>query len=216
MILAPSSPDAALQKDKDFEAVNRFKTGDKAAFDELMSRYEGRIFGFLQRMCGGGERAKDMVQETFLTAYRYLAGFRGDASFKTWLYKIASTSCLKSKRRRKAEPSHHLSLDDLIPTDEEVKDLTASNWYNAPVDDLLTRELNEHIDRSLMKLAEPYRLVFVLRDVEGLSAEETAKALGISVAAVKSRLHRARLFLRKELSAYYLSGGNGKKTVKKR
>jgi len=203
--MAPLDP--AHQKDKDFEAVTRFKTGDRAAFDELMSRYEGRIFGFLQRMCGNGERAKDMVQETFLNAYRYLSGFRGDASFKTWLYRIASTSCLKSKRRRKAEPAQHLSLDDLIPSEDEVKELTASGWYNAPDDQLLTQELSEHIDRSLMKLAEPYRIVFVLRDVEGLSAEEAAKALGISVPAVKSRLHRARLFLRKELSAYYLTGG---------
>jgi len=201
-------------KDKDFKAVDRFKSGDKGAFEELMTRYEGRIYGFLQRMCGCGDRARDMVQETFFTAYRYLGGFRGDASFKTWLYRIASTSCMKSKRRRKHEPGYHLSLDDLVPREAEVKELATSNWHSAPADELLTRELNDHIERSLMKLREKYRIVFVLRDVEGLSAEETATALKISLPAVKSRLHRARLFLRKELSEYYLRGG-GKQAEKK-
>ncbi len=209
-----SPPDIA--KERDFKAVDRFKSGDKAAFEELMGRYEVKIYGFLQRMCGCGDRAKDMVQETFLTAYRYLEGFRGEASFKTWLYRIASTSCMKSKRRRKNEPGYHLSLDDLVPKDQEINELATSNWHSVPADELLTKELNDHIERSLMKLEEKYRITFVLRDMEGLSAEETAVALKISVPAVKSRLHRARLFLRKELSEYYLHGGAGKKTTKKR
>ncbi len=191
-------------KQKDFQAVDRFKAGDAKAFDELVTRYEGKIYGFLMRMCGCADRAKDTVQDTFMTAFRYLNGFRGEASFKTWLYRIASTACLKSKRRRKDEPERHVSLDDLVPGEAEVNELVNSSWPTTPAEDLLNNELREHIQNSLLKLPEKYRIVFVLRDVEGFSAEEAAKTLKISVAAVKSRLHRARLFLRKELSAYYL------------
>lgn len=198
--------DSAI-KDPDVRAVDRFKAGDRAAFDELMGRYEGRIYGFLARMCGCGDRARDIAQDTFFTAYRYLGGFRGDASFKTWLYRIASTACLKSKRRRKGEPARHISLSDLVPGESEVKELVNSNWAAAPAEELLNRELKEHIQKSLEALPEKYRAVFVLRDVEGFSAEETSQSLGVGVAAVKSRLHRARFFLRQRLSSYYLEGG---------
>lgn len=196
------SADAA--KEKDFQTVDRFKAGDAKAFDELVIRYEGKMYGFLMRMCGCADRAQDVVQETFITAYRYLNGFRGDASFKTWLYRIASTSCMKNKRRRKNEPARHVSLDDLVPGEAEVKGLTESAWPITPAEELLNRELADHIQDSLLELPEKYRIVFVLRDMEGFSAEEAARTLKITVPAVKSRLHRARLFLRKKLSAYYL------------
>ncbi len=196
--------DADVAKEKDFQAIDRFKAGDAKAFDELVVRYEGKMYGFLMRMCGCADRAQDVVQETFMTAYRYLNGFRGDASFKTWLYRIASTACLKNKRRRKNEPARHVSLDDLVPGEAEVKGLAENSWPTTPAEDLLNRELADHIQNSLMELPEKYRIVFVLRDVEGFSAEDVARTLKISVPAVKSRLHRARLFLRKELSAYYL------------
>lgn len=208
-------------KEEDFQAIHRFRAGDAKAFDELVVRYEGKMYGFLMRMCGCADNAKDVVQETFMTAYRYLNGFRGDSSFKTWLYRIASTSCLKNKRRRKNEPARHVSLDDLVPGEAEVNRLADSSWPTTPVEELLNRELSGHIRNSLMKLPEKYRIVFVLRDMEGFSAEEAARALKVSVPAVKSRLHRARLFLRKELSAYYLGepakkGRAGKKTAPNR
>ncbi len=202
--------DADAVKERDFSAVDRFKAGDAKAFDELVVRYEGKMYGFLMRMCGCADRAQDIVQETFLTAYRYIKGFRGDASFKTWLYRIASTSCMKSKRRRKNEPARLVSLDDLVPGEGETAGLVESSWPATPAEDLLNRELADYIQNSLMELPEKYRIVFVLRDVEGFSAEEAARTLKISVPAVKSRLHRARLFLRKELSAYYL-GEQGQK-----
>lgn len=197
---------ADVAKEVDFQAVDRFKAGDAKAFDELVVRYEGKMYGFLMRMCGCADRAQDVVQETFMTAYRYLNGFRGDASFKTWLYRIASTSCMKNKRRRKNEPARHVSLDDLVPGEAEIKGLTDSSWPTTPAEELLNRELAAHIQNSLLELPEKYRIVFVLRDVEGFSAEEAARTLKITVPAVKSRLHRARLFLRKKLSSYYLGG----------
>ncbi len=192
--------------DEDSKEVDRFKRGDSQAFDELMTRYEDRIYGFLTRMCRSRDNAKDRVQDTFLTAFRYLNGFRGEASFKTWLYRIASTSCFRSKRRKKNEPSHHLSLDDLTPGQLEIKEGVNAKWTDSPAEELLNRELKEKIDESLHSLDEKYRVVFVLRDVEGFSSEEVSKMLDISVPAVKSRLHRARLYLRKELAEYYLNG----------
>lgn len=193
--------------DNDSKEVDRFKNGDSHAFDELMTRYEDRIYGFLTRMCRSRDNAKDRLQDTFLTAFRYLKDFRGEASFKTWIYRIASTSCFRSKRKRKNEPTHHLSLDDLTPGQMEIKEGGNAKWADSTVDELLNRELKEKIDESLYSLDEKYRLVFVLRDVEGFSTEEVSKMLDISVPAVKSRLHRARLYLRKELAEYYLNGG---------
>jgi RNA polymerase sigma-70 factor (ECF subfamily) len=191
-------------------AVDRFKSGDKVAFEELMVRYEGKIYGYLSRMCNCADNVRDVLQETFLTTYRYLGRFRGESSFKTWLYKIASTSCLRSMRRRKNEPAYHLSYEDLLPGEAEKKEGLSAGWYNAPVADLLNKELHGQISKSLEKLPEKYRAVFILREMEELNAEETARALGISSGAVKSRLHRARLFLRKELAAYYLKSGTAK------
>ncbi len=194
--------------DDDSKEVDRFKSGDSHAFDELMTRYEDRIYGFLTRMCRSRDNAKDRVQDTFLTAFRYLKGFRGEASFKTWIYRIASTSCFRSRRRKKNEPSHHLSLDDLTPGQMEIKKGVDAKWTDSPAAELLNRELKEKIDESLHSLDEKYRIVFVLRDMEGFSSEEVSKTLDISVPAVKSRLHRARLFLRKELAEYYLNAGS--------
>jgi RNA polymerase sigma-70 factor (ECF subfamily) len=192
--------------DNDSNAVDRFKNGDTSAFDELMLRYEDRIYSFLTRMCRSRDNARDRLQDTFLTAFRYLKNFRGEASFKTWLYRIASTSCLRSLRRRKNEPSHHLSLDDLGPGQMEINRGLNAGWADSPVDELINQELREKIDDSLFSLPEKYRVVFVLRDMEDFNSQEVSKMLEISVPAVKTRLHRARLFLRKELAEYYLKG----------
>ena len=195
---------AEQEKLADARAVDRFQSGERSAFDELIFRYEGKIYGFLSRMCGCTENARDVVQETFISAFRYLDRFRGEASFKTWLYRIASTSCMRNKRRRKDEPAKHLSLDDLLPGEAERKSGVGKSWQEAPVDALLNKELDEYIQASLEKLPKKYRIVFVLRELEGFSAEEVSQMLELSIPAVKSRLHRARLFLRKELAEYYL------------
>jgi RNA polymerase sigma-70 factor (ECF subfamily) len=190
-------------KERDSEIIARFKGGERKAFEELVSLYEGRIYGYLARMCGGYDHAKDITQETFLTAYRYLDGFRGDASFKTWLYRVAYTACLHSRRRKKHEPQRHLSFEDLLPGEAERN--SGNEWYKTPVKDLLNNELKEKIEESLRALPEKYRAVFLLKEREGFSVAEVAGTLDLSVPAVKSRLHRARLFLRKQLAEYYLS-----------
>ena len=193
--------------DDDSIEVDRFKNGDSHAFDKLMTRYEDRIYAFLTRMCRSRDNAQDRLQDTFLTAFRYLKDFRGEASFKTWIYRIASTSCFRSKRKKKNEPSQHLSFDDLTPGQMEINEGVNAKWTDSPAAELLNRELKEKIDESLYSLAEKYRVVFVLRDVEGFNTEEVSKMLDISVPAIKSRLHRARLYLRKELAEYYLNEG---------
>ncbi len=195
-------------QDKDWEIIESFKAGNNSAFEELMTRYEGNIYGFLVRMCGCPEGAKDVLQDTFLNTYRYIGRFRGDSSFKTWLYRIASTSCLKTKRKKGGEPDFRISLEEYLPKEKETPEDKKPSWHKTPVEEMLNRELSEHIQKSLLLMPRKYRIVLVLRDLQGLTAEETAQTLEINVPAVKSRLHRARLFLRKRLEEYYMEREN--------
>ena len=188
--------------DPDIDTVERFKKGDARAFDEILTKYQDRIYSFLYRLCGCPEGAADVAQETFLNAFRYLNDFRGEASLKNWLYKIATNSCYKFKRKRKDEPDFNLSLDQFLPHEDEPK-LEIADESMAPEGEVLNGELSDLIEQAVRKLPKKYRLVIVLRDMEGLSGEETAEVLDISLSAVKSRLHRARLFVRDELRDYF-------------
>lgn len=188
--------------DPDIAAVERFKRGDREAFDYFLNKYQDRIYNFLHRLCGCPEGAADVTQETFLNAFRYLNNFRGDASFKNWLYKIATNSCYKFKRKGKNEPTFELSFEQFSGHDNEPG-LEIPSETVAPEGQVLSRELSDMIEQAILKLPRKYRLVIVLRDLEGMSGEETAEVLDISLSAVKSRLHRARLFVKNELSAYF-------------
>ena len=188
--------------DPDIEIVERFKRGDTGVFDELLIKYQDRIYSFLYRLCGCPEGAADVAQETFLNAFRYLNKFKGEASFKNWLYKIAANSCYKFKRRGKDEPAFELSLEQFLPHDNEPG-LEIPSKAMAPEGQVLSGELIDLIEQAIRKLPKKYRLVIVLRDMEELSGEETAEVLDISLTAVKSRLHRARLFVRDELRDYF-------------
>ena len=187
--------------DPDIEVIERFQRGDAGAFDEFLNKYQDRIYSFLYRLCGCPEDSADVAQETFLNAFRYLNNFRGEASFKNWLYKIAANSCYKFKRKGKNEPEFELSLEQFLPHENETK-LEISSKIMAPEGQVLSNELSDLIERAVLKLPKKYRLVIVLRDMEGVSGEEAAEVLDISLAAVKSRLHRARLFVRDELRDY--------------
>lgn len=177
------------------------------AFDQLYRDHVDRIFRFAQRLCGQAEDAKDLVQDTFLNAYRGLDRFRGDAQLSTWLYTIASRACLRMRRRRKGEPERELSLDEFIPTSEGEFRLQIPAQGLTPQEALENKELRGALDQAIQRLPKKYRLVLVLRDMEGLSAKEVGSVMGLNERAVKSRLHRARLFVRKELSAQGLDGG---------
>lgn len=171
------------------------------SFDALYRDHVDLIYRYAHRLCGESESAKDLVQETFLNAYRGLKDFRGDAQLSTWLYTIASRACMRMRRKRKGEPDRELSLDEFIPTSEGEFRLQIPMDGMTPEEALQNKELREALDQAINKLPPKYRTVLVLRDMEGLSAKEVGMIMGLNERAVKSRLHRARLFVRRELSA---------------
>jgi RNA polymerase sigma-70 factor (ECF subfamily) len=170
-------------------------------FDRLYRENIDLIHRFANRLCGETEAAKDLVQETFLNAYRGLNRFRGDARISTWLYTIASRACLRMRRKRKGEPDRELSLDEFIPTSDGEFRLQIRVDGLSPEEALQNKELQQALDAAINKLPKKYKMVLVLRDMEGLSAKEVGTIMGLHERAVKSRLHRARLFVRRELSA---------------
>lgn len=171
------------------------------AFDRLYREHVDQMFRLAQRLCGHADDARDLVQETFLNAYRRFNQFRGEAQVSTWLYTIASRACLRMRRKRKGEPARELSLDEFIPTSEGELRLQIPIQGLTPEEALEKKELKRALNSAIQKLPPKYRLVLVLRDMEGLSAREVGQIMGLNERAVKSRLHRARLFVRKELSA---------------
>jgi len=170
-------------------------------FDKLYRDHVDLLYRYAHRLCGEAEAAKDLVQETFLNAYRGFRGFRGDAQVSTWLYTIASRACMRMRRKRKGEPERELSLDEFVPTSEGEFRLQIPMEGLTPEEAFENKELREALDQAIQKLPKKYRMTLVLRDMEGLSAKEVGAIIGASERAVKSRLHRARLFVRRELSA---------------
>ena len=179
------------------DLIEQSRNGDAEAFTRLIARYEDRIFRLAKHVCVGlSADADDVYQETFLTAFKKLKSFRGDSELGTWLYRIASNLCLMRRRKKKSEP--FVPLLDRPHDHEDAPAHQFRDWLPTPEEAASKKELVQKVSGALAKLPMDYRLVVTLRDVEGLSAEETAKILKLSVAAVKSRLHRGRLFLRDE------------------
>jgi RNA polymerase sigma-70 factor (ECF subfamily) len=170
-------------------------------FDKLYRDHVDLIYRYAYRLCGDMESAKDLVQETFLNAYRGLKTFRGEARVSTWLYTIASRACLRMRRKRKGAPERELSLEEFIPTSDGEFRLQIPIEGLTPEQALENKELREALDHAINRLPKKYRMTLVLRDMEGLSAKEVGSIMGVNERAVKSRLHRARLFMRRELSA---------------
>ncbi len=184
------------------------RTADE--FNRLYRDHADRIYRFAQRLCGQVDDAKDLVQDTFLNAYRGLRQFRGEAQLSTWLYTIAARACMRMRRKRKGEPQRELSLEDFIPTSEGEFRLQIPTDGLTPEEALENKQLRRTLNQAIQKLPKNYRLVLVLRDMEGLTAKEVGAVMGLNERAVKSRLHRARLFVRRELSARGL-GTSGRK-----
>lgn len=186
----------------DAELVRRAQSGDKAAFDALVTRNESKVYGLCVRMLGNPEDAEDVLQEVFIKAYQSLPGFRGDSAFSTWLYRIATNACLMRIRRKKLDT---VSLDQPI---EQGADGTREvpDWTQDPASEVMNDELRAVLAQHINELAPDNRIVFVLRDIHGLTTEDTASVLGLTPPAVKSRLHRARLHLRERLSGYFSHG----------
>jgi RNA polymerase sigma-70 factor (ECF subfamily) len=189
--------------DEDAGLVKAINSGDKSLFQDLVKKYEQKLYNFGLKMCGETRDAEDMVQDTFLNAFKYMPDFRYEASFKNWLYRIAISACIKKKRKSKFAPQKELSLEDFIPGDKENAADSLPQWASEPLEKILNAELSENIQSSILSLSEKYRIVLVLRDIEGFGTEETAQILNIKPASVKVRLHRARLFLKERLKGYF-------------
>ena len=186
--------------------VAQARESDRRAFGELVRRYEGKIFRLAQHITQNREDAEDVLQETFLKAYEHLDQFQGNSKFYTWIVRIAVNQALMKLRRRKTDKS--VSLDDTIDTGEDTIVREIAAWGEDPEQRFSRAELGGILDTAIDSLEPPYRSVFVLRDIDELSTEETADALGLSVPAVKSRLLRARLQLREKLTRYFKRKGD--------
>jgi RNA polymerase sigma-70 factor (ECF subfamily) len=184
---------------------------DLVTFDRLYRENVDRVYRFAQRMCGPGEDPQDLVQETFLKAYRALGRFRGEAQASTWLYTIAARAFMRMRRRRTGQPEHELSLDEFIPAAGGELKLQIPAKDLSPEEALLKKEVGLALHKAIHALPPKYRAVLVLRDMEGLSAKETGAVMGLNERAVKSRLHRARLFIRKQLSQNELQPAGGRR-----
>ena len=190
----------------DNHLVDRFKAGSTDAMEQIVGRYEERIFTFGMKMCGHLQDAEDITQETFLSAFKYLDGFRGETKLKNWLFKIAARACFKKRRKKKFEPEREISLESLMEKENRGRKYEIPDWSDDPSDNILRGELKQMIDTAIQSLPPKYRIVFNLRDIEGFSTKETADILEISIQSVKTRLHRARFFLRKKISELYGEG----------
>jgi RNA polymerase sigma-70 factor (ECF subfamily) len=186
--------------------VAQSRTGDDRAFGELVRRYEGKIFRLAQHVTQNREDAEDVLQETFMKAYEHLDQFQGNSKFYTWIVRIAVNQALMKLRRRKTDKS--VSLDETIDTGEDTIVREIAAWDEDPEQRFSREELGDILDTAIQSLDSPYRSVFMLRDIDELSTEETADALGLSIPAVKSRLLRARLQLREKLTRYFKRKGD--------
>jgi RNA polymerase sigma-70 factor, ECF subfamily len=188
------------------QLVAQAREGDRTAFNELVRRYEGKIFRLAQHVTQNREDAEDVLQETFLKAYEHLDQFKGDSKFYTWIVRIAVNQALMKLRRRKSDKS--VSIDETIDTGEDTVTREIAAWDEDPEQQFSREELGGILDSAVQSLEPLYRSVFVLRDIEELSTEETAEALGLSIPAVKSRLLRARLQLREKLTRFFKRKGD--------
>lgn len=188
--------------------IQRAQNGDEGAFRELVRTYQDMVYRFAFHVCRDEEKAEETLQDTFVNVYRKLGQFDGKSKFTTWLYRIVTNNCLMKRRRRKLDIAS-ISLNapegfrnDPLTDDEGNVIQTVPSWKPTPLDAVMDAELRDIMEKAIQKLPVEYRIVFVLQDIEEKTAEETAKILNLSIPAVKSRLRRARMFLREQLHGY--------------
>ena len=187
--------------------VHAAKAGDLEAFSQLVTRYDRNIFRIAQHITHNEEDAQDVVQDAFLKAYTNLAQFQENSKFYTWLVRIAVNEALMKLRKRRNDRT--VSLDEDVETEEGSMPREVADWSPNPEQLYGQSELGDILKKTIQGLPPGFRTVFVLRDVEGLSTEETAEMLDLSVPAVKSRLLRARLQLRERLARYFKAKQDG-------
>lgn len=185
--------------DNDEAIIARCQNGDRGAFDELVLKYQRRIFNTTYRMLGNYTEASDVAQEAFIRAYRSIKKFRGQSSFYTWLYTIASNLCRNRLKYLSRQREKLVSLDNPIETEEGVVSREVVDTSPSPIAVLDQKAKGEYIQKAINSLDEPHRIVVVLRDIELLPYDEISHILKVNIGTIKSRLHRARSLLREEL-----------------
>ncbi|MBI5711063.1 MAG: sigma-70 family RNA polymerase sigma factor [Candidatus Eisenbacteria bacterium] len=201
-VTPPAAPPAPPRypEQGDEELVRIAQAGDTRAFDELVKRYQEKVYRLSFKILRHEQDAAEALQDAFLSAFRGIRNFKAESTFSTWLYRIATNASLMKYRKRR---DNVFSLDQSQSHNEDAEPLQIPDWSTQPVKDLLDAETREVMEQAVRHLPEDLRTVFLLRDVEGLSNAEVAEILELSVAAVKSRLHRARLSLRERLNRYF-------------
>ncbi|MEO8661036.1 MAG: RNA polymerase sigma factor [Bryobacteraceae bacterium] len=186
--------------------LGRARAGDVRAFSDLVTKYERKIYRLAKHITQNDEDAEDVLQETFLKAYEHLGEFQGNSKFYTWIVRIAVNESLMKLRKRKSDRT--VSMDESIDTGEETVVREIAVWEDDPEKQYSRDEIRAILDEAVDSLKPSFRTVFLLRDVEELSTEETAETLGLSIPAVKSRLLRARLQLREKLTRFFKRKGD--------
>jgi RNA polymerase sigma-70 factor (ECF subfamily) len=201
-VLGNSTSEAAAKSaNDDMALVHACKRGDAAAFEQLVKRYDGRLFSIAQHVTHNREDAQDAVQEAFLKVFRKLTQFRENSQFSTWLFRITVNESLMKLRKQRS--AREVSIDEDFQSEEDMSPLDVADWAPDPEELYRGSELRNILRRTLQKLQPGLRVVFVLRDIEGLSTEQTAEVLELTSVAVKARLWRARLQLRERLIKYF-------------
>lgn len=183
----------------DTDLLARIRREDPGAFEEFVDRYGDRIYRFGLRMCGHREDAKDVLQDTLIQAFKALKDLEHPEALKSWLYRVAANACLMMRRKGKFEPDRELSLEELAPRADEGPAVEIPDPAALPDEQAVRAEWHALVQKAVGDLAPPYRIVIVMRDIEQLSTQEVAEALGLEESAVKMRLHRARLKVRQRL-----------------
>lgn len=183
-------------------SIEALKAGDRAEFARFVEEYSPAIYRLGLRMLNNEQDAEDILQDTFIKAFQHIQEFEGRSRLSTWLYRIATNEALMLLRKRRPDT---ISVEEPVDNDEDVmhEPLQILDWTNLPEDELLSAETRAYMKQAVEKLPDSLRITFILREIENLSTLETAQVLNISETAVKTRLSRARLKLREELSSYY-------------
>ncbi len=187
-----------LDTKSEHHLIAKVKQGDERAFAQLVKQYEQTVYGFAFKLCRDKDKAEESFQDTFINVYRKIDQFDSRSKFSTWLYTIVANNCLMNRRKRKLDGLME-SFDDAPDVNDEAVQKQLQSWDDSPIETLMNKELRKTMDDAIQELPDEYKVVFVLRDLENRTAEETAKILRLSVPAVKSRLRRSRMFLRHKL-----------------
>ena len=197
----------------DFDLLDRIQKEEPGAFERFVDRFGDRIFGFSIRMCGQREDARDVLQETLLKAYTSLKDLRHPEALRSWVFRVAANACLMKRRRGKFEPESEIPLDSLMPggsgSESGPRAVEIPDASSLPDEELARSELAGIVQKAVAELPPNYRIVLVMRDMEQLSTREVSDALGLPESAVKMRLHRARLMVRKRIETALAGGAAG-------